>query len=381
MAQLTQIAREAPAAARGLRPLTTVKEDLVTMGLAVWPITALFFDALGHNNKTGQESFWSVAHLFLYAGLGVLSAWIAVVVLRHQTAAGVDVKKLMPDLKAIPVVYGVAILGFFVLGAAGPADLIWHSIYGFETNVDAVYSPPHLALFFGGLLVASTGIRSMWAKEDIGPDLARFAPVVLSAILFIGIAGFITMYLSAFMTNVAPTSDFVNDLERFNDVRDDAWAYSYYSTGHAIGSMVVTTMVLLGPVLLMMRRWRVPYGSFTLIFLGYGLLVSIMTEYRDAALIIPLVLTGLFLDVLQQRLGWKRSDGRVTLGGIRIVGTTAAAVLWSSYYLVMAITDGIGWHAPMWVGALVVGTMTGFALAFLIAPPAYGPRLVDGEPE
>ena len=42
------------------------------MAIGVWPITAMFFDGRGHNNKTGQESFFSLAHLFLYAGLTVL---------------------------------------------------------------------------------------------------------------------------------------------------------------------------------------------------------------------------------------------------------------------------------------------------------------------
>ena len=67
-------------------------------------------------------------------------------------------------------------------------------------------SPPHLALFSGGLLVATTGIRAMWAKPETEPSFKEFVPVLLSAILFIGIAGFITMYLSAFMTDVAPTT-------------------------------------------------------------------------------------------------------------------------------------------------------------------------------
>ena len=56
---------------------------------------------------------------------------------------------------------------------------------------------------------SSTGIRSMWAKQDIELDFKGFLPVLVSTILFIGVAGFITMYLSAFMTNVTPTSDFV----------------------------------------------------------------------------------------------------------------------------------------------------------------------------
>jgi hypothetical protein len=394
MAHLAELARSAPKAVRGARPTTTWREDLITMALGLWPITAMFFDGRGHNNETGQESFFSIAHLFLYGGLTVLGLWITALVVRHQVEAGVDVRRLMVDFAAIPVGYGVAIIGLGMLSIGGPTDLIWHSAYGFEVGVDAIYSPPHLLLFFGGLLVCSTGIRSMWAKEDIAPDLRRFAPVILSSVLFIGVAGFITMYLSAFMTNVTPTTGFVDDLARFNDVRsdqaisvngglagygDDKWPYNFYSASHGMASMIVTTLILLGPTLLLLRRWRVPFGAVTLIYLGFGLLVNIMTEYRDIVLIIPLILAGASVDLLQHRLGRERSDGRVTLGGIRIVGTAAAAVLWLSYYAVLALDKGIGWEPTLWVGALMVGVMTGFGVAFLIAPPAYGPRLVEAE--
>ena len=168
-------------------------------------------------------------------------------------------KSLVPDLKLIPVGYGVAIIGLITLGIGGPADLIWHEAYGFEVGVEAIYSAPHLMLFFGGLLVSSTGIRSMWAKQDLQLDFKQALPVLLSTVLFIGVAGFITMYLSAFMTNVAMTSDFMNDLDRFKDdfdnqstslnagltgYGDDSWPYYYYSAGHGVATIVITTLVL-----------------------------------------------------------------------------------------------------------------------------------------
>ena len=391
--QLAGLARSAPAAARGLRPVTTWREDMTTMAIGVWPITAMFFDGRGHNNKTGQESFFSLAHLFLYAGLTVLGIWIGVLVTRYQ---GLQFRKsLMPDLSLIPVGYGVAILGLITLAIGGPTDFIWHSAYGFEVGVDAIYSPPHLALFFGGLLVCSTGIRSMWAKQDIVMDFKRFLPVTISTTLFIGVAGFITMYLSAFMTNVTPTSDFVRDYQtHFKDdftdqtislnagltgYGDDQWPFYYYSAGHGMASMIVTTLVLFGPILLNLRRWSVPFGATTAIFTGYGLLVNIMTEYRDIVLIIPLIITGLAIDVLARQLGGKREDGRLTLGGIRTIGPVAALILWVSYYSVLALDKGIGWEPTLWVGALIIGTMTGFAVAFLVAPPSYGPRLVEAD--
>src|SRR4051812_40697358 len=275
-AQLTDLARSAPEAARGARPITTWREDFTTMAIAFWPITAMFFDGRGHNNKTGQESFFSIAHLFLYGGLTVVGLWIGVLVTRYQLAAGVDPRKtLLPDPKAIPVGYGVAIIGLITLGIGGPVDLIWHSLYGFEVGVDAIYSPPHLALFFGGLLLCSTGIRSTWAKHDIALDFKGFLPVTISTMLFIGVSGFITMYLSAFMTNVTPTSAFVHDYQaHFKDdftdqtisltagltgYGDDQWPYYYYSASHGMASTIVTTLVLLGPILLNLRRWRVPF--------------------------------------------------------------------------------------------------------------------------
>jgi hypothetical protein len=392
MAHLMQTARGAPTAIRGARPMTSWKDDTITMALAVWPITAMFFDGRNHNNQVGQESFWSIAHLVLYSGATVLGLWIAWIVVKHQIAAGIDVKRVMVDFKAIPVGYGVAIIGLTILAVAGPWDLIWHEIYGFEVGVDAIYSPSHLCLFFGALLATSTGIRSMWAKADIAPDLKTFAPVILSATLFIGVSGFITMYLSAFMTNVTPTSDFVSDLKHFQDVRsdqtiglnpgltgygDDAWPYNFYSVSHGMAAMIVTGLVLLGPVLLMLRRWRVPTGAFTLIFLGFGLLVNVMTEYRDIVLIVPLILAGVAADLVQARLA--APGERLTLGGIRIAGPVIGAVLWFSYYGVLALDKGIGWSPTQWVGALIVGVMTAFGLAFLVAPPAYGPRLVEAD--
>jgi hypothetical protein len=396
MSQLTELARSAPSAARGARPVTSHREDLITMAIAFWPIVAMFFDGRGHNNDTGQESFWSVPHLFLYAGMTILAVWIALLVTRYQLEGGVDPRKqLLPDLKLIPVGYGVAILGLITLGIGGPLDFIWHAAYGFEVGVDAIYSPPHLALFFGGLLVCSTGIRSMWAKQDIALDLKGFLPVLLSTVLLIGVAGFITMYLSAFMTNVTPTGDFVRDYQtQFNDTHDDQtiglnsgltgygddlWPYYFYSASHGIATMIVTTLVLLGPILLTLRRWAVPAGAHTLIFAGFALLVNIMTEYRDIVLAVPLLLTGVAIDVLQARLGGRRADGRLSLGGIRAIGPAAAAVLWCTYYATLALDEGIGWEPTLWAGALIVGVMTGFGVAFLVAPPSYGPRLVEAD--
>jgi hypothetical protein len=367
VSQLIDSVREAPAAARGARPTTTWREDLIAMIIAFWPITALFFDGRNHNNKTGQESFFSIAHSVLYTGMTVFAIYVGMLIVRFQREAGSDPARGAFDFKAIPVGYGVSIIGLCILGVAGPADLIWHSVYGFEINVEAIVSPPHLALFLGGLLVSSTGIRSMWAKRDIAPSMRGYLPALLSGILFIAMVNFITMYLSAWMTNVAPTKAFVNDLKRF----------PYYTVGQSLASIVISTIVLLGPTLLILRRWRVPDWTFTITYVAFGLLMNIMTQYRDAWTLIALGLTGLAVDLMQRAFAPAR-DRRLTLGGIRLVGSLAAVVLWFSYFILLALEKGIGWKPTTWIGVCVIGVGAGFGTAFLVAPPAYGPRLVEG---
>ena len=72
-------------------------------------------------------------------------------------------------------------------------------------------------------------------------------------------------------------------------------------------------------------------------------------------------------------------SGACALGGIRAVGPAAAAVLWISYYAVLAADKGLGWRPTLWVGAIMIGLFTGFGVAFLVAPPDYGPRLVEAD--
>jgi hypothetical protein len=391
--QLKDLARSAPGAARGARPLATWKEDLTGMVIAIWPITALFFDARNHNNKTGQESFFSLAHIVLYSGMTAFAVFLGLLLARYQREAGASPFRGIVDLKAIPVGYGVSFIGLLILGVAGPWDLIWHELYGFEVNVEAIVSPPHLALFFGGLLVSSAGIRSMWAKRDLAPDFRAFLPAFISGTLFVAMLNFITMYTSAWMTNVPPSTAFNDDIKHnFHDVvtnqhiglteglrgyGDNLFAYHYYTVSWTIAALTISTLALLGPTLLMLRRWRVPPPTFTLMYLIFGLLMCIQTQYRDPWMLIPLTIGGATVDLLQARLAPGPRE-RLTLGGIRLIGPLTALTLWSSYFIVYALHFGFGWKTPTWAGAIVIAVMAGFGVAFLVAPPSYGPRLVEG---
>ena len=66
------------------RPQTEPWEDWVTMALSVVTLFAVFWDGWLHNNSTELDSFWSSAHIMMYAGLSALGAWIGLVFVKRQ---------------------------------------------------------------------------------------------------------------------------------------------------------------------------------------------------------------------------------------------------------------------------------------------------------
>ena len=160
----------------------------------------------------------------------------------------------------------------------GRSDLIWHSRLRLRGRRRGdLVSPPHLALFFGGLLVSLDR-----ASARCGPSRTScwtssgFLPVLISTTLFTGDAGLhhdvpvgihdqrhADERRSSTTTRALP-----GRLHRPDDrpqragltrLRRQPWPYYYYTRlAHGMASMIVTTLVLLGPILLMLRRWRVP---------------------------------------------------------------------------------------------------------------------------
>src|SRR4051812_38922705 len=156
------------------RPSTTLGEDAILIVLGFGTLLALFWDGIRHNNLVGLDSFWGPPHIALYAGLISLGVWIAVVMLRYQPNPNVL------DISKIPRGYGLAVIALPLAAIAGPADFTWHSIYGFENQVDSTYSPPHQGLFLAGALLATIPAASAWKRAGNRPTLREFWPALVS---------------------------------------------------------------------------------------------------------------------------------------------------------------------------------------------------------
>lgn len=136
-------------------------------------VGGLFLDGWAHTHGKVDQSFFTPWHAVLYSGF-VLNF------LALAGAVGLNRSRGYPWPQAIPTGYALSLLGLGLWFIGGPGDLLWHTLFGIEENVDALYSPTHL-LLASGLVLAVTGpFRAAWVRKDESLSLAGQLPLALS---------------------------------------------------------------------------------------------------------------------------------------------------------------------------------------------------------
>lgn len=147
------------------RPRMLWHQDLVTAGLAMWLIQGLTMDAWAHTNQTRLETVVTPWHALFYGGFAVTAGWILWQI--HS-----NIKQGRSGLAAVPIGYGVALIGMGLFFLSGVGDQIWHHTFGIERNLEAFLSPTHLVLVIGMALLVSAPFRAMWS--DARPRSTSF---------------------------------------------------------------------------------------------------------------------------------------------------------------------------------------------------------------
>jgi hypothetical protein len=326
--------RTAPA-----RPRASRATDVVMLVLATWLVGGAFVDAWAHANLAELETFFTPWHAVLYSGYAACAAWISWQVVRAQDRGG-------RGLAGVPVAYGLGLVGLAVFALGGAGDLLWHEVFGIETDIDALLSPTHLVLFGGTLLIVSIPLRSAWARPD-GRDagsLAAFLVPQLSLALVTAVVSFFFMYFSAFASD-APAQG------------DDGLIVG-------IAEALVTNLILVGALLFLLKRWQPPFGAVTILFGVVALLMTVIFAFTTVVTVIPALLGGLAADVLIRRL--HPSVDRPA--ALQVVATAVPFVLWVAYYATFAVQGRLSWVPEIYSGLVVFNSLAGFALARLQLP-------------
>ena len=137
-------------------PEASPRFDTLMVLLGLWFVVGMFVDAWAHHH-TLPETFWTPWHALLYSGFLALAVAL-LLGLQRGRRAGRTWREALPR-GYLPGLAGAAV---FALGGVG--DAVWHTLFGIEANVDAIFSPSHLTLSIGAMLLLAGPLRSAWRR-------------------------------------------------------------------------------------------------------------------------------------------------------------------------------------------------------------------------
>jgi hypothetical protein len=137
----------------------------------------------------------------------------------------------------------------------------------------------------------------------------------------------------------------------------------FYPQALGITSILVQTALQMGLILFVVRRWRLPFGSLTVVFTVNAALMSVLEGWYGLAVLG--LASGLIGDALIQ---WWQPSGDNPLR-FRLFACAVPIVLYGLYFAILAVTAGVWWSIPFWSGAITLAGITGWLLSFLLVPP------------
>jgi hypothetical protein len=129
--------------------------------------------------------------------------------------------------------------------------------------------------------------------------------------------------------------------------------------------VLVTNLIVVAPVLLLARRWRLPFGTVTLLATMGAVGLTSLREFTLGWLVPAMLAGGLASDLLVARL----HPGPDRPWAFRVAAGVAPLLLWGAWTAAYALAYGIGWPPELWAGVLGMASLTGLGLSVLVLPP------------
>jgi hypothetical protein len=322
-------------------------------------VVGLYLDGWAHVHGR-PETFFTPWHGVLYAGFfgaAAVLGWSALAARRRGASWR----------RSLPTGYGLALVGVGLFLTAGAADLLWHSVFGIEADIEALYSPPHLVLATGGALIVTGPLRAAWSSPTSSALVLWRA--VLSLLLLLALFSFFTGEFHPLMHPWAAA--------RFRPIEIGPGALGLpsmpaggvgtqdFTLTLGVSSILFQTIVLMGMLLMVIRRWgaALPVGwlTFLLTMNSLGLAIFHSTPWT-----VPVAAsTGVLADLLYQRL--KPEIERPA--PIRIFAASVPVILYSAYFAGLAATGGTWWRVHVWAGSIFMAGVVGWLVSYLVVPP------------
>lgn len=329
-----------------LSSLSTHRQDLTSALLGLWITAGGFVDGFAHRNLDTPETFFTPWHGILYSGYLAAVGWVVYLVLRNRERA--------PSLiDAIPQGYRTSVIGLAVFAAGGIGDMFWHTIFGIEVSIDALTSPTHLLLLVGSLMYLSGPLKSRLGDASYHPSRLRdFWPPLLALSLSAAEVGFFFQYMDGFSSRQMQIP-YVPGSEE-----------GAYAVIVGMSSILITTVIGVGALLLLMKLWELPFGSGLVMFGLFGGLMELLEGYQFTEDVVAPLVAGLAVDLII-RYARPRDERRFAM---RWFAFLVPAAMWTTRFVVFEQFSDIRWPIEIWTGAVILAGLTGVGLSLLAFP-------------
>ncbi len=326
----------------------TIKRDLgitfdwiATLG-NIWFVGGLFLDGWAHNHGEVDQTFFTPWHAVFYSGFAVEALIVLGAIL-------VNARLARKDENLLPVGYDLSLVGIAVFSVGGVGDLMWHTLFGIEADIEALLSPTHLILALGIGLIITGPLRAAWSRRtsEMQTWISRL-PMLFSLASLFALFGFFTQYASPLVVlyPAGPQAQRNSDAEALG-----------------ILGILVYSALLMGVLLLAMLRWGLFPGELTCLMVINAFALSFMGDQYE--MIGLAAMAGVFSELLLLLLRPSPSAKRE----FRLFGFAVPLIFFTFYYLYLLATTGIGWSVHVWVGTIALAGMVGWLLSYAFVPP------------
>jgi hypothetical protein len=147
---------------------------------------------------------------------------------------------------------------------------------------------------------------------------------------------------------------------------------SFDTQSLAVVSMLFQTIILMGWVLLTVKRWQLPFGSFTLVLTLNSILLSLMGDHYW------MILVALGAGIIADLLVWQLQPTPKRPDSFRLFAFLLPVAFYLLYFLTLLLTAHVNWSIHLWLGTTFATGIVGFLLSYLLIPPET-PKAVPGE--
>ncbi|HKF75059.1 MAG TPA: hypothetical protein VE953_22250 [Terriglobales bacterium] len=326
-----------PVRGRVLRATPWFEWAAVALSTAV--VVGAHVDSWAHGHVAATlETFFTPWHALLYASLAATMAFL--VVCAAWTGA-----RPWEWARALPDGYALSLAGCVLFGIGGVLDLAWHLTFGIERGFQALISPTHLILIGSAGLIVSGPLRAAWRR----PGRAIGGPAIASATLTLTVLTFFGQFDHPFTSQWAALPQTLVPAQPAEEL--------------GMLGIIFQTGLLMGVILLLVRRFDLPFGTLTFL-LGVNAVFVTLINAADPIILIG-VAAGFVADVAYALL---RPSPKRTVQ-VRAFAFLVPTVLYAMYFAGLIRVDGVWWPIHLWAGAPVVAGLAGWLVSLGVIPP------------